>query len=181
MSTVVDLSKYKNSLSFRNKLGRLLWGLVYHTFYKICLSNKIRIFILKMFGAKIGRGSVVHVSAKIWAPWNLEIGEYTCIGPQVDCYNVGKVMLGNNVTISQYSYLCAASHDISKSDMPLVIGDIIVCDQAWVAADSFVGMNIQIGEGAVLGARSSAFSNLKPWSVYGGIPARLIKERIIYE
>lgn len=119
----ISYPKYNNRLSFMNKAGRFLWSLCYIFLFRplgFPVFHKWRCFVLRLFGAKIGSGSIVHASVKIWAPWNLEIGQRTAIGPGVDCYNPAKIRLGNKVVISQRVYLCTASHDYTKPENPLI-------------------------------------------------------------
>lgn len=130
-----------------------------------------------MFGACIGRGAHLYPSARIWAPWNLEMGNYSCLGDRVDCYCVDRITLGAHTTVSQYSFLCSASHDDSHPQMPLIMAPIVIGSGAWIAADVFVGPGVSIGEGAVVGARASVFSDVPPWTVVGGNPARVIRKR----
>ncbi|MDP4269939.1 MAG: putative colanic acid biosynthesis acetyltransferase [Bacteroidota bacterium] len=182
MDTVVDKSKYSNNFSLSNKLVRFFWivcCLILFRPYSLRFFRKWRVFILKCFGAKIEWTSLVHSSVKIWAPWNLEMGGYACIGPNVDCYNQGKITIGANTTISQKSYLCASTHDVSDPKHALILKPIVIEDQAWVAADAFIGPGVTIGQGAVVGARSAVFRNVDPWTVVGGNPAQFIKKREI--
>jgi putative colanic acid biosynthesis acetyltransferase WcaF len=132
-----------------------------------------------LFGAKIGRGVHPYPSAKIWAPWNLEMGDHSCLSFNVDCYSVAKVEIGAHATISQYSYLCTATHDFMVPDMPLVTAPIRVGEGAWVAACAFVGPGVTIGEGAVVGARAVVTKNVEAWTVVIGNPARFIKKRML--
>ena len=174
--------KYINRLSYRNRVGRLLWRVCYAICFRpfgMPFFKRWRIFILRLFGAKIGDGANVYASAIIWAPWNLEMGQLTAIGPGAECYNPGKIKLGNKVTISQYAYLCAASHDFTKRQHPLITKPIIVEDHVWVAAGAFVSMGVTIGEGAIVGARSCVFKDVAPWDVVGGNPAKFIKKRVL--
>ena len=108
------------------------------------------------------------------------MGEISCIGPEVKLH-IGKTILGSKVTISQRSYLCSASHKTSSLNTPFIAGYIVVEDYAWVAAESFVMMNVKIGEGAIVGARSAVFKDVKAWSIVGGNPAKFIKKRTINE
>lgn len=182
--TKIDLAQYENRLTLGNKLLRMLWNTVYWIAFRPFPTSVLmpwRRMILRIFGAKMGRGTQVYSTAKIWAPWNLEMGAYSCIASNVDCYNVDKIIIGANTTISQKSYLCTASHDISNPKHPLITAPITIADQAWIAADAFVGMGVTIGQGAVVGARAAVFKNVAPWSVVGGNPAKFIKERKIYE
>jgi putative colanic acid biosynthesis acetyltransferase WcaF len=94
---------------------------------------------------------------------------------------VDKIVLGAHATVSQYSYLCAAGHDYRELSMPLTTGPIVIGPRAWIAADVFVGPGVTIGEGAVIGARSSLFTDIAPWTVAVGNPAKAIKKRVLQE
>lgn len=180
----IDLSQYENKLSRGNKLARLVWNVAYWLSFRPFPSSYLmpwRRMILRLFGAKMGKGTQVYCSAKIWAPWNLEMGDYSCLASGVDCYNVGKIIIGPHTTVSQKSYLCTASHDICNPKNPLITSPITIADQAWVAADVFIGMGVTIGQGAVVGARAAVFKDVAPWSVVGGNPAKFIKERKVHE
>jgi putative colanic acid biosynthesis acetyltransferase WcaF len=178
----IYLSEYKNRLGLRNQIARFIWTLVWGIFARPIprsLCSGWKRFLLRIFGAKLCKHAVVYSSARIYMPWNLEMDEYSCLASEVDCYNPAKIKIGANTTISQKSFLCSASHDISKSNTPLVTEPIIIEDQVWVAADVFVGPGVTIGQGAVVGARSAVFKNVEPWTVVGGNPAKFIKKREI--
>jgi len=89
------------------------------------------------------------------------------------------VTVGAHSTVSQYSYLCTASHDFEASSMPLVTAAITIEDQAWVCADVFISLGVTIGQGAVVGARASVFKDVDPWSIAVGNPASVIKKRTV--
>ena len=175
----VDLSQARSSLSFRNRCGRVVWGIVWAFLFRPSprVFHAWRRFLLRLFGAQIGRGVRVYPSARIWAPWNLRMRDHSWLGPDVDCYCVAPVEIGANAVVSQYSYLCTASHDYELPTFPLVAAPIILHAGAWIAADAFIGMGVTIGEGAVVGARASFFKDVEPWWVVGGNPARVIKRR----
>lgn len=180
----VDLSLYLNKLSLKNKIGRAVWNVVYMVAFRpfgLRLFNPWRLFVLRCFGARLHPKAHIYSSARIWAPWNLEMGAYSCLAPEVDCYNTALVKIGAHSTVSQKSYLCTSSHDIADIRFPLTIAPIIIKDQVWVAADSFIGMGVTIGQGAVIGARACVFKDVTSWVVVGGNPARVIKKRIILE
>lgn len=94
-------------------------------------------------------------------------------------YCLGAIVLGDRVTVSQYSHLCAGTHDHTVAEMPLLRLPIAVGDDAWVAADVFVGPGVTIGAGTVVGARSNVFSDLPAWKVCVGSPARPVKDRTL--
>lgn len=166
-------------LRLSNRLARAMWATM-----RMCLFQPSpkplhgwRRLLLRSFGAHIGQGVAVHASARIWAPWNLEMGDFSCLGPNVDCYSVSPIRIGAYVTVSQYSFLCSASHDIDSRDMTLVTAPVTLKDHVWVAADAFVGPGVTVHEGAVVGARASVFKDVPPWSVVGGNPARVLRAR----
>jgi putative colanic acid biosynthesis acetyltransferase WcaF len=180
----VDLSKYKNKLSRKHQIKRFIWNAVWLFLARPLprgIGRKWKLFLLNLFGAKLHRTANVYSTARIYAPWNLEMHEYSCLAPEVDCYNVARITIGAHATVSQKSYLCTTSHNITKSDYPLVTAPIILEDQSWVGADAFIGMGVTIGEGAVIGARAAVFKNVEPWFIVGGNPAKFIKNRKINE
>jgi putative colanic acid biosynthesis acetyltransferase WcaF len=166
-------------LSPRNKLARAVWGVVWLLLYRpspVQLHGWRR-FLLRLFGGRIGRGVHPYPSAKIWAPWNLEMGDYSCLSHNVDCYCVDRITLGAHSTVSQYSFLCTASHDYTDPAMPLTTAPIMLGERVWVTADVFVAPGVMIGDGAVIIARSSVFHDIAPWTVAGGNPAQPRKPR----
>jgi|CXWL01.1.fsa_nt_gi putative colanic acid biosynthesis acetyltransferase WcaF len=165
--------------TFLNKVRRIVWYGVWLLFYRPSPRpfHGWRRFLLRLLGARIGLGVHPYPSAKIWAPWNLEMGDHSCLGDNVDCYSVDTIKIGPHSTVSQYSFLCTASHDYTDPSMPLITSPIIIGEHAWIAADVFVGPGVTIGNGAVVGARSSVFRNIEPWAVVAGNPARLIRKR----
>jgi putative colanic acid biosynthesis acetyltransferase WcaF len=136
-----------------------------------------RNLLLRCFGAKIGRNTRFENSVHVQFPWMLEIGEYSAVGERVLIYNLGKVTIGDRVTISQLAHLCAGTHDYTCPEMPLQRLPIDIADDAWICADAFIGPGVVVHEGAVVGARSAVFKEVEPWAVVGGNPARRIKSR----
>lgn len=170
---------YTSELSFKNKLGRLAWGLVWIFLFRPSPRTffRWRCFLARCFGAKIGKEVHLYPSVRIFAPWNLEMADRSCFGESVDCYCVSKVSLGLDATVSQYSYLCTASHDIESPARTLKTGPIRIERGAWVFAGAFVGPGVQVGEGAIVAARSVVVKDVAPYDVVGGNPAKFIKKR----
>lgn len=109
------------------------------------------------------------------------MGDHSCLSHYVDCYCVDKVSIGAHATVSRSSFLCTATHDESGPHMPLLTAPITIKDQAWVCADVFIGPGVTVGEGSVVGARSSAFSDLPAWHVCYGTPAKPVRPRVVRE
>jgi len=171
-------NKYR-VLGWRNKLARVVWGIAWLVLYRPSPRglHGVRRMVLRVFGAKIGKGAHPYPAARIWAPWNLVMGDHSCISDFVDCYCVDKVELGDHAVVSQYSFLCTASHDYNDPGFLLVTSPIKISAKAWVAADVFNGPGVEVGEGAVIGARSCVIKNVAAWDVVVGNPAMKIKTR----
>lgn len=138
-----------------------------------------RNWLLRKFGAKIGKGGIIYRSVRIFEPWNLEIDDYTVVGPRVRIYNKGHVTIGKEVVISQGAYLCTAGHDIASRVQKLTTKSIVIGDAAWIAMNALVLPGVKVGEGAVIGAGSVVTKDVAPWTVVGGNPAKFIKKREI--
>lgn len=179
-SVAIDIP---SSHSLGNKIARVVWNITWLVLFRP--TPKVfygwRRVLLRLFGATIGAHAYCHPAVRIWAPWNLTMGAHSSMGAYVDCYSVDRITIGEQVTISQYSFLCAASHDIQDPSMPLITAPIFIGAGAWVAADVFIGPGVVVGEGAVIGARSSVFSAVDSWTVVVGTPAKPIKRRVLRE
>lgn len=176
----MDLSTYSHSFSLKNKISRLLWNFTYLILFRPFASRlfkKWRVLVLKCFGAKITWSSHIYASVKIWAPWNLEVGKNSSLGPKVDCYNQGKICIGENTIVSQKTYLCASTHDYTKKNFPLILKPILIGNGVWIAADVFISPGVCIEDDAVIAARAVVVKNVEKKTVVGGNPAKFIKLR----
>lgn len=176
---VVDQSRFISPWSLKDNVMRVLWMIVQLCLFRPSFHNWYgwRRFLLRTFGAKIGRHVRIRPTVKVEIPWNLEIGDHSIVGDYAILYSLGKITLGQRVIISQYAHICAGTHDYRYKSFPLIRPPIVIGDEAWIAADAFVGPNVTIGRRAVLGARASAFRDIAPDMVAAGNPAREIKPR----
>jgi colanic acid biosynthesis glycosyl transferase WcaI len=169
----------RSGFPFRHRLLRLVWGLVWGGLGRwtpVPLHGWRRL-LLRAFGATIDSSALVYPGVQIWYPPNLTMGFHSCLGPDVNCYCMDRVVIGRDAVVSQGAHLCAGSHDIDSPDFALITRPIIVGERAWIAAEAFVGPGVDVGEGAVLGARAVAMRSLAAWTVYAGNPARAIRTR----
>lgn len=176
------LENYSNRHPLKSKLARAAWNLVWFLFFRPTPRAFLygwRRFILRLFGAKIGKGVHVLPSCKVWQPWKLTMGDFSCLSENVDCYSVDQITIGTQAVVSQGAFLCCASHDITSPIMELTYKPIVIGPQAWVAAKAFVGPDVTIGEGAVVGACAVVTKDVEPWTVVAGNPAKFIKKRVI--
>jgi putative colanic acid biosynthesis acetyltransferase WcaF len=167
--------------SVGHRAGRLLWGIVYMLLFRPSPRNlhRWRNLLLRLFGAALHPRARVYPRARIWAPWNLVMEDGATIADDVEVYSAATIRLGPYALVSQHSHLCAATHDCDDARFPLVARPITIGARAWVAADVFIGPGVTIGEGAVIGARSSVFRDVPPWMVATGTPARPVRPRRI--
>jgi putative colanic acid biosynthesis acetyltransferase WcaF len=178
-----NLGDYRNRFGFRQKLARSLWGtvclLLYRPSPRTC--HGWRRFLLRCFGAKVGRGAKPYPKAIIWAPWNLTLGARCWLADGVDCYSVAPITIGDDAVVSQRAVLCAATHDYRSSTFPLVAKPIIIGRGAWVAAEAFIGPGVTLNEGAVAGARAFVNRDVPAWAVVVGNPAVVVKTYTLAE
>jgi putative colanic acid biosynthesis acetyltransferase WcaF len=160
------MSDRRSPFPLKNKLRRLVWEWAWLIGFRFTprFMAPWRRFLLRLFGGRIGKGVLVYPTCKVWAPWNLEMKDFSVLGPYVDCCCADKITVGESTTVSQYTYLCSAGHSIDDTSMALVTAPIVIGDRAWVCADVFIAPGVTVGEGAVVGLRSSRTSTLGPWS-----------------
>jgi putative colanic acid biosynthesis acetyltransferase WcaF len=169
--------------STREKAARMLWAIVQATLFRLSFHtwNRWRILLLNRFGARVHPSCIIRRTVRVECPWNLVMGPNSCLGDRVVAYCLGPVTLGRRVSVSQHAHLCAGSHDYTRPDLPLTRPPVTIEDDAWIAADAFVGPGVTVGRGAILGARGVAVKDLEPWTIYAGNPARPIKPRPVLD
>ena len=139
--------------------------------------NMLRISLLRLLGAKIGKRCLICRGAKFYVPWNFECGDFVCVGPRAEIYCKDKVIVGSQVIISQDAYLCTASHDITSQTMELVIKPIKIGSNAWIAAKATVLPGVAVGDGAVIGACAVVAKDVQPLAIVVGNPASIVGVR----
>ena len=167
--------------SLRNRAGRALWGCTWALLFRFSPRplHVWRNWLLRLFGARLHPTARVYPRCRVWAPWNLVMQRGATLADDVDCYCVDRIELGEYATVSQYGYLCGATHDFEDPRHPLVPKPITLGDRVWIAADVFVGPGVSIGAGTVVGARSAVFKDLPAWVVASGTPAKPVRERVL--
>ena len=175
----LDLTAIQRSKSLREVLTRALWYLVSVIPFNLPgrFFSPLRLFLLRAFGANIHSQALICSGVKIWFPHNLQIGQATTIGRKVEIYNYSPVIIGSNTVVSQYSYICTASHDYSSPYMTFYSSPIHISSNVWIAASTMLCPGVSIGDGCVVGARSLVTSNLPPWTICVGSPAKVLKQR----
>lgn len=170
------------SFSFRHRLLRFAWGIVWGLLgrWSPVSFHGWRRFLLRSFGAKIDRTAKVYPSVRVWYPPNLVMGAHACLAGGVNCYCMDRIELGNYALVSQGAHLCGGGHDIDTEEFQLFAKPILIGNNAWIAAEAFVGPGVTVGDAAVLGARGVAFKDLQPMNVYAGNPAKILRTRNVF-
>jgi putative colanic acid biosynthesis acetyltransferase WcaF len=157
------------------RVKRTLWSIAEATLFRRSFHtwSRWRAFLLRLFGAKIGKNCVIRRTVKVYYPWQLEIGDLVIIGDRVKLYSVGKITLHSRCMISQEAYLFASANDYTRPDLPLEREPITVGADAWVCARAFIGPGVNIGAGAVAGACAVVTEDLPPGTTAVGHKAQL--------
>jgi putative colanic acid biosynthesis acetyltransferase WcaF len=178
----VNLKSYNNSwYKPGGIIKRALWYWCNAVFFKRNWNpgTRHKRAILRLFGAKIGKGVVIKPCVNIKYPWLLAIGNYVWIGEKVWIDNLGKVTIGNNCCLSQEAFLLCGNHDFTKTSFDLIIKEIILEDGVWIGAKAVVCPGVIARSHSVLSVGSVATGELESYSIYSGNPAQKIKDRKI--
>lgn len=178
-----NLSTYIHSAAYRNDsiIKRILWFYINAIIFKSALlpSSRVKVQLLRLFGARVGKRVVIRPGVNIKHPWLLQVGNHTWIGENVWIDNLVSVSIGSHVCISQGALLLTGSHNYKDPAFGLITGSIILEDGVWIGARAIVNHSITVGSHSILSAGSIATKNLDSWFIYQGNPAIKIKTRTI--
>lgn len=177
-----DLKAFTVPATFRgkSKIVVQLWWVVQATLF--AWSPQVmygwRRFLLRLFGAKIGKGVLLRSTVKVTYPWNVEIGDYCWIGEDNVLYSLGKITIGSHVALAHKVYLNTGGHDYKKPTFDIFAEPVVIEDQCWLTNDVYVAPGVTIGKGSIIAARSSVLKDIPENKVCVGTPAKPIKDRI---
>ena len=152
-------------------LGRLVFRCTFRGWYGV------RRAILRAFGAKVGAGVKLSRSVDIEIPWTLDLGEGCEVGDHAILYALGPITIGARTVVGRYAHVCAGTHDYTSRVFQLLKPPIVIGKDCWIATDAYVAPGITIGDGAVIGARASAYKSAEAGMVYSGNPAKAVGTR----
>lgn len=179
LRTLRQSGAYASPWPLKTRLALALWAAAWRLLYRPTpkFLYPWRVFLLRMFGADVKGHVFVSESARIRMPWNLELNDRSAVGECCEIYNLAPVRLGPRATLAQHVYLCGGTHNLEKQELPLVVGPIEVCADAFVGARAFVMPGVRIGAGAVVGAGSVVTRDMEDWMVCAGNPCRALHPR----
>ena len=142
----------KAKLDYRNKTYRCIWNIIYVLLFRTSprLFFRWRILILKIFGCQCDWSVRVYPKAKIWSPRQLTLGRNATISNDVDIYNVSNVQIGDFTTISEKAFLCTASKTFNMKKRELLVGEISIGSECWIASGVSILPGIVIGDKAII-------------------------------
>jgi putative colanic acid biosynthesis acetyltransferase WcaF len=178
---VQDLSRTTVPPGFRGRPAWFvqIWWVVQSLFFH-CSPQVFygwRRFLLRLFGAKVGKGVLLRPSVTVTYPWKVTLGDWSWVGDHVTLYSLGEILIGENAVVSQHSYLCTGAHDYTRPTFDLYSKPIRVEPESWVAAHVFVGPGVTIGRGAVVGACSVVLKDVPAGMICAGNPLRVLRPR----
>ena len=179
----VDLSTFSNPTFSHGKsvVVRMLWMLVSRLFFNtwVPYPSTFKAIILRLFGAKVGRGLVIRTHVRIKQPWRMSIGDHVWIGESVWIDNLVQVAIASNVCLSQGAFLLTGNHDYKSTSFDLITGEIHLESGVWIGAKALVGPGVRCMSHSVLAAGSTTFKDLEANKIYQGNPAEVKRERKI--
>ena len=175
---VMNNAAFVNPHSLGNKVGRLLWRIVWMMLFRPTpwFMTGWRTFLLRCFGAKITRAEF-HQSVQVWAPWKLKVGSDVFFDRGVNLYNAFGIEVGDRVVVSFNACLCTATHDHRRRLFPLVGKPITIGSDTWIAAHSFIAPGVKVCDGGVVGACAFVVKEVPTWSIVSGNPAVVLGKR----
>lgn len=176
----VDLGSFRpQTFQGRGRGWQFAWYLVSLAFFESGLmpASRVLVALLRLFGAKLGRGVVVKPNVRVKFPWKLTVGDHVWIGQGVWIDNIDHVVLGSHVCVSQEAYFCTGSHDYRSQSFDLVTKPIRVDDGAWITARVTLLGGAVVGANAIVTAGSVVSGEVPPGVIAGGVPAQTIKPR----
>jgi putative colanic acid biosynthesis acetyltransferase WcaF len=143
-------------------------------------SSELRSWILRLFGARIGRRVVLKPGIRVKYPWRLSVGDDSWVGE--DCWldNLEQTSIGSNVCVSQGAYLCTGNHDWTDRSFGLIVKPIRLRDGAWVGAKCVIGPGVELGECAVAAAGSVVSRSIPEYEIHAGNPAAFVRRRVLH-
>ena len=178
----VDNSAYRTTIEIgASRAKQLVWYFVNIIFFKnpFNILSSVKVALLRMFGARVGKGVVIKPAVNIKYPWKLQIGDHTWIGEDVWIDNLSDVLIGKNVNLSQGSLLLTGSHDHARTSFDFLSYPISLEDGVWIGAKAVVAGGVICRTHSILGIGSVAEKELEPYTIYKGNPAVPVLRRVI--
>ncbi|MGZ0706750.1 putative colanic acid biosynthesis acetyltransferase [Coraliomargarita sp. W4R53] len=179
----IDLRQSVTPWSRQTKICRGIWQYIVKPVYRLIPGKKssLRIGILRMMGAQIGKECYIQQRVDILVPWNLILDDCVVLAHDTCVLNFTTVTIRSMTVISQGVHLCTGSHDYTHPHFPLIYKPIEIGAESWVASGAFVAPGVTLGRGCVIGANAVVTHDMPAWKVCAGNPCKVIKDRVMKE
>ena len=166
------------------KLKNMTWKITYVLFFRFTPSvtgifRKWRVFLLRLFGARISYKVSIHPTAKIDYPWKLTMGDLSSLGENSWAYCVDEVSIGEKTCIGKDVYILTGFHDIAALSFDNVTKPVMIGSGVWVATGSYILPGVTLADMTVVYAKSCVSKSTDEYDVVGGNPAKFIKKRVL--
>lgn len=160
----------------KGNLIRLVWMIAGRTLMRLSLegAHGYRGWLLRRFGARVGRGVEIARSCRVEIPWTLDIRDGVRIGERAILYSLGTIVIEEGTVVSHFAHLCAGSHDYTKRTFDLTRPPISIGKRCWIGPDAFVGPGVTVTDGTIIEARACVFKDTQAGKRYSGNPAKAI-------
>lgn len=131
----------------------------------------------------ISIGSDVHFYRGVYLSpcgTHIDIGSNTHFAPYGCLY--GPLIVGDNCAVAAHVVLASIGHGYARTDIPMVEQkalkkEIVLEDDVWIGANAVITQGVRVGTGSIVGAGAVVTRDVPPFSVVGGSPARVIRDR----
>ena len=182
IEAAIDLSRFDNSWYRPGSLfKRTLWYFCNEIFLHTSLPypSSLKRYLLRLFGARMGRNVVIKPNVRIKFPWLLQVGDNVWIGESVWIDNLCQIIIGNNVCLSQEAYLLTGNHDFKSKAFDLIVKPIAIEDGVWVGARAIVCPGVTLKSHSIITVGSVIQQDTEPYTIYRGNPAVTVRKREI--
>ena len=176
-----DLSIFKVPDTFRgkSKIAVQLWWILQGTLFAWSpqFLYEWRAFLLRLFGAQIGKKVKIRSTVQVTYPWKVKIGDYSWVGDSCILYSLGDITIGSHVAIAHSVYVNTGGHEYNKKTFDIFSRPVVIEDECWITNDVYIAPGVTIGKGTIVSARSSVLKDLPAGKICVGTPAKPIKDR----
>lgn len=141
-------------------------------------ARKFRVFWAKKI---IVCGKNVNIEQNAYFTPGVTLGDNSGIG--IDCEVYGPVTIGNDVMMGPEVVIYTSGHNFDRTDIPMMeqgftnAESVTIGNDVWIGRRVMIMPGVTIGDGCIIGAGAVVTKDIPPYSVAGGVPARVLKKR----
>lgn len=139
----------------------------------------IRKLVFRLAGVKIGNGTVIHMGAKFFEPRGVTIGQDTMVGDRCFLDGRDQLTIGDHVDIASEVMIYNSEHDISSPDFHAINAPVVIGDYVFIGPRTIILPGVTVGRGAIIAAGAVVTKDVAPYTMVGGVPAKVIGERLL--